>query len=61
MYKKMIYLACLEDANYKIEVDTDDLMMICDNLINLLRLYNISDNEILDAINEELDLNIEKE
>lgn len=61
MYKKMNYLACLNDANYNIEVDVDDLMIMCDNLINLLKCYNFEDEEILDAINEELDLDIKKE
>ena len=62
MYKweKTGYLACLNDANYSMEVDIDDLMIICDNLINLLEMYNIDDNEILESINNDLDLDIKK-
>ena len=60
MYKKTGYLACLNEANYDIKVDLNDLMTICDNLINLLKMYDINDNEILEAINDELDLDIVK-
>jgi hypothetical protein len=60
MYKTTGYMACLDNANYTMEVDMDDLMIMCDNLINLLKTYNIDDDEILEAINDELDLDIKK-
>ena len=59
--KKKIYMACLSDKNYDIEFyDENDLMLMLDNLINCLQNHWVDDNEILDAINDDLDLNIKE-
>ena len=59
--KKKIYMACLSDKNYDIEFyDENDLMLMLDNLINCLQSHWVDDNEILDAINDDLDLNIKE-
>ena len=54
-------MACLSDKNYDIEFyDENDLMLMLDNLINCLQNHWVDDNEILDAINDDLDLNIKE-
>ena len=59
--KKKIYMACLSDKNYDIEFyDENDLMLMLENLINCLQNHWVDDNEILDAINDDLDLNIKE-
>lgn len=58
---KKIYMACLDYKNYDIEFyDENDLMLMLDNLINCLKEHWVEDSEILEAINDDLDLNIKE-
>ena len=64
MYK---YYMCLSDNNYnvsfKINYDrevVETLETMLDNMINLLRSYGVSDEEILEEIKDNLDLDIEE-
>lgn len=49
----MEYIMIMEDKNYKIELDKNkdiaisDLEQMLDNVINLCKMYNIEDDEIL--------------
>lgn len=49
----MEYIMIMEDKNYKIELDKNkdiaisDLEQMLDNMINLCKMYNIKDDEIL--------------
>ena len=62
------YYMCLNDKNYnvsfKINYDrevVETLETMLDNMINLLKSYDISDEEIIEEIQDNLDLNIEEE
>lgn len=61
------YYLCLDEKNYnvsfKINYDrevVENLETMLDNMINLLRSYGVSDEEILQEIKDDLDLNIEE-
>ncbi len=49
----MEYIMIMENKNYKIELDKNkdiaisDLEQMLDNMINLCKMYNIEDDEIL--------------
>jgi len=53
---KMEYLIIMENGKYKIELDKNkdisisDLEQMLDNMINLCKMYNIDDDEILSEI-----------
>ena len=52
----MEYLIIMENGKYKIELDKNkdisisDLEQMLDNMINLCKMYNIDDDEILSEI-----------
>lgn len=62
----MEYLIMLENGEYKIELDSvkdiaiSDLEQMLDNMINLCKMYNIDDDEILSEIVSETGLEVEK-
>ena len=62
----MEYLIMLESGEYKIELDSvkeiaiSDLEQMLDNMINLCKMYNIDDDEILSEIVSETGLEVEK-
>ena len=62
----MEYLIMLESGEYKIELDSvkdiaiSDLEQMLDNMINLCKMYNIEDDEILYEIVSETGLEVEK-
>lgn len=62
----MEYLIMLENGEYKIELDSvkdiaiSDLEQMLDNMINLCKMYNIDDDEILSEIVCETGLEVEK-
>ena len=62
----MEYLIMLESGEYKIELDSvkdiaiSDLEQMLDNMINLCKMYNIKDDEILYEIVSETGLEVEK-
>lgn len=62
----MEYLIMLESGEYKIELDSvkdiaiSDLEQMLDNMINLCKMYNIDDDEILSEIVCETGLEVEK-
>jgi len=63
MYK---YLLCLDkqyNVKWNIHYDreiVETLETMLDNMVNLLRNYGVEDEEILDAIKDELDIEIEE-
>ena len=66
--EKYNYYMCLEEKNYnvsfKINYDrevVETLETMLDNMINLLRSYGVSDEEIIEEIKDNLDLDIEEE
>lgn len=62
----MEYIICLESGNYKIELDSvkdlaiGDLEQMLDNMINLCKMYNIEDDEILNEIVSDTCLEVEE-
>lgn len=62
----MEYIICLESGNYKIELDSvkdlaiGDLEQMLDNMINLCKMYNIEDDEILSEIVSDTCLEVEE-
>lgn len=62
----MEYLIMLENGEYKIELDSvkdiaiSDLEQMLDNMINLCKMYNIDDDEILSEIVSDTGLEVEK-
>ena len=62
----MEYIICLESGNYKIELDSvkdlaiGDLEQMLDNMINLCKMYNIEDDEILREIVSDTCLEVEE-
>lgn len=62
----MEYLIMLESGEYKIELDSvkdiaiSDLEQMLDNMINLCKMYNIDDDEILNEIVSDTCLEVEK-
>lgn len=62
----MEYIICLESGNYKIELDSvkdlaiGDLEQMLDNMINLCKMYNIEDDEILKEIVSDTCLEVEE-
>lgn len=62
----MEYFIMLESGEYKIELDSvkeiaiSDLEQMLDNMINLCKMYNIDDDEILSEIVSETGLEVEK-
>jgi len=62
----MEYIMIMENGEYKIELDSvkdiaiSDLEQMLDNLINLCKMYNIDDDEILSEIVSETGLEVEK-
>lgn len=66
--EKYYYYMCLNDKNYNVswEINYDrevveTLETMLDNMINLLKSYDISDEEIIEEIQDNLDLNIKEE
>jgi len=63
---KMEYIMIMENGEYKIELDKNkeiaisDLEQMLDNMINLCKMYNIEDDEILYEIVSETGLEVEK-
>ena len=63
MYK---YYMCLDknyDVKWEINYDrevVETLETMLDNMINLLKSYDVSDEEIIEEIQDNLDLNIEE-
>lgn len=62
------YYMCLNDKNYNVNMEinydrevVENLETMLDNMINLLRSYGVSDEEILEEIKDNLDLDIEEE
>lgn len=62
----MEYIMIMENGEYKIELDSvkdiaiSDLEQMLDNMINLCKMYNIDDDEILSEIVSETGLEVEK-
>lgn len=62
----MEYIMIMENGEYKIELDSvkdiaiSDLEQMLDNMINLCKMYNIDDDEILSEIVCETGLEVEK-
>lgn len=62
----MEYIMIMENGEYKIELDKNkeiaisDLEQMLDNMINLCKMYNIDDDEILSEIVSETGLEVEK-
>ena len=62
----MEYIIMLENGEYKIELDSvkdiaiSDLEQMLDNMINLCKMYNIDDDEILNEIVSDTYLEVEK-
>ena len=62
----MNYIICLENGEYKVELDSvkdiaiSDLEQMLDNMINLCKMYNIDDEEILYEIISDTCLEVEK-
>ena len=62
----MEYIMIMENGEYKIELDKNkdiaisDLEQMLDNMINLCKMYNIDDDEILSEIVSETVLEVEK-
>lgn len=62
----MEYIMIMENGEYKIELDKNkeiaisDLEQMLDNMINLCKMYNIEDDEILSEIVSETGLEVEK-
>lgn len=62
----MNYIICLENGEYKVELDSvkdiaiSDLEQMLDNMINLCKMYNIDDEEILYEIVSDTCLEVEK-
>lgn len=62
----MEYIMIMENGEYKIELDKNkdiaisDLEQMLDNMINLCKMYNIEDDEILSEIVSETVLEVEK-
>lgn len=62
----MEYIMIMENGEYKIELDKNkeiaisDLEQMLDNMINLCKMYNIEDDEILSEIVCETGLEVEK-
>jgi len=61
----MYYLLCLNESyNIKVGEDTretiDNLEMMLDNMVNLIRSYGLDDEEILDAIKDDTSIEIEE-
>lgn len=62
----MEYIMIMENGEYKIELDKNkdiaisDLEQMLDNMINLCKMYNIEDDEILYEIVSETGLEVEK-
>lgn len=62
----MEYIMIMENGEYKIELDSvkdiaiSDLEQMLDNMINLCKMYNIDDDEILYEIVSETGLEVEK-
>ena len=62
----MEYIMIMENGEYKIELDSvkeiaiSDLEQMLDNMINLCKMYNIEDDEILYEIVSETGLEVEK-
>lgn len=68
MFERYNYYMCLNDKNYnvswKIAYDrevVETLETMLDNMINLLKSYGVSDEEIIEEIKDNLDLDIEEE
>lgn len=63
---KVEYIMIMENGEYKIELDKNkdiaisDLEQMLDNMINLCKMYNIEDDEILSEIVSETVLEVEK-
>ena len=62
----MEYIMIMENGEYQIELDKNkdiaisDLEQMLDNMINLCKMYNIEDDEILYEIVSETGLEVEK-
>lgn len=62
----MEYIMIMENGEYKIELDKNkeiaisDLEQMLDNMINLCKMYNIEDDEILYEIVSETGLEVKK-
>lgn len=62
----MEYIMIMENGEYKIELDKNkdiaisDLKQMLDNMINLCKMYNIEDDEILYEIVSDTGLEVEK-
>lgn len=62
----MEYIMIMENGEYKIELDSvkdiaiSDLEQMLDNMINLCKMYNIEDDEILYEIVADTGLEVEK-
>lgn len=62
----MEYIMIMENGEYKIELDKNkdiaisDLEQMLDNMINLCKMYNIEDDEILYEIVADTGLEVEK-
>lgn len=62
----MEYIMIMENGEYKIELNKNkdiaisDLEQMLDNMINLCKMYNIEDDEILYEIVSETGLEVEK-
>lgn len=62
----MEYIMIMGNGEYKIELDKNkdiaisDLEQMLDNMINLCKMYNIEDDEILYEIVSETGLEVEK-
>lgn len=62
----MEYIMIMENGEYKIELDKNkdivisDLEQMLDNMINLCKMYNIDDDEILYEIVADTGLEVEK-
>ena len=59
------YMLCLCSGNYDVDLGSsynveNELMAIIDNLVNLLQMYNIEDEEIIESIKEDWDFEITK-
>lgn len=61
------YYLCLDEKNYNVSFEinydrevVENLETMLDNMINLLRSYGVSDEEILEEIKCDLDLDIEE-
>lgn len=62
----MKYILLLENGSYniklnsKIDIAISDLEQMLDNMVNLCKMYDIDDEEILNGIIDDMGLEVEK-